>query len=188
MLEAAVGGAAAQEEIVQDAPPARPAQFPLQEVLRTLGAGLEAAKARRAEVVVDPDGVSLFAPGEYGQRRYDWDEIDSQSRAQQALRRPGNRPPPWMDPWALSRWSVLLRVAGLLLDAQGVRACTIEATVAPAESAEESRLTVTAAGREVLDGAALREHVKWLRLRRGTRYVPEPPVVKRPWWAPWRRA
>jgi hypothetical protein len=172
---------------VPAAPTAPVTPLPLQEVLRTLGVGLEASTARRAELIVDAGGIAVFAPGDYGQRRYRWDEIASQSRAQQAQRRPGHRPPPWMDPWALSRWSVFLRVAGLLLDAQGVRACAIEATVAAAGSQDDCRLTVTAGGRGVLDGAALQEHVKWLRLRRGTGYAPAAAPSKRSWWARWRQ-
>ena len=172
---------------MQDAAMVPATQLQLQEVLRTLGLGLEAANVRRVELVIDADGVGLFATGEYGQRRYDWAEIASQSRTQQGQRRPGTRPAPWMDPWALSRWSVLLRVAGLLLDAQGVRACSIQAAVADAESGGECQLTVIAGGREVLDAVAPQEHVKWLRLRRGTSYVPPEPAPKRPWWARWRQ-
>jgi hypothetical protein len=171
---------------MQDAPMVPATQLPLQEVLRTLGLGLEAAKVRRAELVIDADGVSVFGTGDYGQRRYDWAEIASQSRTQQGQRRPGTRPPPWMDPWALSRWSVLLRVTGLLLDAQGVRACSIEAAVAVAETNAACQLVVVAGGREVLDAAALQEHIQWLRLRRGTSYVPAEPPPKRSWWARWR--
>jgi hypothetical protein len=115
---------------MQDAPMVPATQLPLQEVLRTLGLGLEAAGVRSAELVIDADGVGLFATSEYGQRRYDWEEIASESRTHQGRRRPGTLPPAWMDPWALTRWSVLLRVAGLLLDAQ---AC------APARSRRPSR-------------------------------------------------
>jgi hypothetical protein len=172
---------------MQDAPMVLATQLPLQEVLRTLGLGLEAARVRSAELVIDADGVGVFATGEYGQRRYDWEEIASQSRTQQGQRRPRTLPPSCMDPWAPSRWSVLLHVAGLLLDAQGVRACSIQAAIVDADVGGECQLTVIAGGREVFDAAALQKHVKWLRLRRGTSYVPPEPAPMRPWWARWRQ-
>jgi hypothetical protein len=174
-----------------DAVPAVPAEMlTLQEALRTLGNGLEASQVRRARVEVSAAGAFVEASGEYGRRRYSWDDLASQSRAQQAQRRPAQRAAPWMDPWALRRWSVLLRVAGLLLDAQGVRDCCIEATVHLDDPLLDFDLEATADGRPVLDAEAVRNHIQWLRLRRGTNTFPteEPPPTKRPWWAPWRRA
>jgi hypothetical protein len=94
-----------------------------------------------------------------------------------------------MDPAALTRWSVLLRVVGQLLDAQGVSDCEIDAAVASPDSPEGCRVQVTTDGRTVLDSEAVR--LQLLRLR--TRYIeardraPEP-EPSRPWWAFWRKS
>ena len=117
-----------------------------------------------------------------------WHEIEAQSRSQQEHRRNQPRPAPWMDPAALTRWSVLLRVVGQLLDAQGVSDCVIDAAVASEDAPEGCRVQVTADDRVVLDSEAVR--LQLLRLR--TKYIeardcaPEP-APERPWWAFWRR-
>ncbi len=159
----------------------------LQEALRTLGLGLEVAKVRRADIVVTSTGIDVDTPGEYGHRTYDWGDLGSQSRAQQRHRRPTPRAASWMDPAALTRWSVLLRVIGQLLDAQGIRECTMQVSVATPDDPQECRVTVRANGRVMVDN----EQVQLQLLRLRTRYVDaravEPPPARRPWWAIWRR-
>ncbi|HZS02589.1 MAG TPA: hypothetical protein VFE37_27995 [Chloroflexota bacterium] len=160
----------------------------LQEALRTVGLGLDVGKVARVELTIDQAGIHVMTTSAYGVRSYAWEEIKTQSRAQQEHRRAQPRAAPWMDPAALTRWSVLLRVVGQLLDAQGVSNCVIDATVASPDAPESCRVQVTAEGRAVLDGEAVR--LQLLRLR--TRHVeartqaPAAPAA-RPWWAFWRR-
>ena len=82
--------------------------------------------------------------------------------------------------WSLTRWTVLLRVVGQLLAAQGLRDCRIEATVGDASHEAEVRVTVD--GRVVLESLAVQLH--WLRLR--TRFDGRDAVAPgshRPWLA-----
>jgi hypothetical protein len=104
----------------------------LQEALRTVGLGLEVNKVSHVELTITLSGIQLGTTSTYGVRNYTWHEIHSQSRSQQEHRRVQSRPAPWLDPAALTRWSVLLRVVGQLLDAQGVSDCVIDAAVATA--------------------------------------------------------
>ncbi|HEY7064785.1 MAG TPA: hypothetical protein VII06_25150 [Chloroflexota bacterium] len=160
----------------------------LQEALRTVGLGLEVNKVGRLELTISITGMQVATTSAYGIRNYTWQEIEAQSRAQQDHRRAQPRPAPWMDPAALTRWSVLLRVVGQLLDAQGVSDCVIDAAVASSDSPEGCRVQVTSDGRVVLDSEAVR--LQLLRLR--TRYIeardhPAEMPSTRPWWAFWRR-
>jgi hypothetical protein len=167
--------------------PAATGLISLQEALRTLGLGLEVAKVLRAEIVIGNTGIDIDTPSEYGHRAYAWSDLDSQSRAQQRHRRSIPRSAPWMDPAALTRWSVLLRVIGQLLDAQGIRECTMQVSVASPDDPQECRVTVKTNGKVVVDN----EQVQLQLLRLRTRYVDaraaDPPAARRPWWAVWRR-
>ncbi len=167
--------------------PATAGPISLQEALRTLGLGLEVAQVRRADIVIGPAGIDVDTPGEYGHRTYDWSDLESQSRAQQRHRRPTPRPAPWMDPAALTRWSVLLRVIGQLLDAQAIRSCSMQVAIASGDDPQTCRVTVTADGRIVVD----EEQVQLQLLRLRTRYVDARAAgsagPRRPWWAIWRR-
>jgi hypothetical protein len=154
-----------------------------QEALRTLGNGLEAHRSRRAHLVVDADGIEVDAVGEYGHRRYTWDDVATQSRTQQTDRRPRQQPPPWMDPWALTRWSVLLRITGQFLDHQRIEECTIYAVSAPPDQPDACRIGVSVDGALVLDDTAVRGQIATLRMRRGTATK----ASQRPKWAFWRR-
>jgi hypothetical protein len=159
----------------------------MQEALRTLGLSLEVAKVRRAEITIGVEGIEVDASGEYGHRIYAWSDLGSQSRAQQRHRRPQARPAPWMDPAALTRWSVFLRVVGQLLDSQEIRHCVIQAAVAPVDAPQDCRVEVNIGGRTVVD----EEQVQLQLLRLRTRYVDArasgPGSSRRPWWAIWRR-
>ena len=160
----------------------------LKEALRTLGLGLEVNKVSRVELTINLSGIQMAATSAYSVRNYTWHEIQAQSRAQQEHRRAQPRAAPWMDPAALTRWSVLLQVVRHLLDAQGVSECAIDAAVALPDSPEGCRVQATAEGRAVLDSEAVR--LQLFRLR--TKYIevrdraPEL-EASRPWWAFWRR-
>jgi hypothetical protein len=126
----------------------------LQETLRTIGNELETRAATQARLVVDAAGVAVDARGERdGYWRYDWADVRAASAIQVARRQPEQQPPPWMDPWALTRWSVLLRVTGLLLDAQNVRECVIEAAIG--KRPEDVFLRVLVNGQEVFRRSAV---------------------------------
>ncbi len=176
---------------MQSYPPERPrsaAPMPLQEALRTLGLALEVSRVPRVEMVVDAQGVTIETTTAFGVRRYTWQEIEVQSRAQQQHRRATGRPAPWMDPMALTRWSVLLRVVGQMLDAQGVGECVIHAAPAPADAPEACRVQVRVGQRVIVDSEAVRLHLLRLRTRQ-SEAAPQAAVASaRPWWAFWRRS
>ncbi len=133
----------------------------LREALRTIGHGLEARRARRLHLTVDDVGVTVEPPGVDGCRIYAWADLDRLSRAQLHSGRSHAGRPHGLAVWSLTRWSVLLRVAGQLLDSQGIRACRLEAAIGDAPHTCEVRAAVDE--RVVLESLAVRLH--WLRLR-----------------------
>jgi hypothetical protein len=164
------------------------APVPLQDALRTIGVGLEASRVRRARLVLNAAGIVVETTGAYAVRSYTWDDLAVQVRVQRALRQAGG---PAADPWTLTRWSVLLRATGVLLDSQSIRACEIEAKVAPSDAPRDCQLTVRVGERVVFTAAAIHERLSWLRLRHAADRA-EPaaqPVgalhVRRPRWLHW---
>jgi hypothetical protein len=156
------------------------ASLPLQDALRAIGYGLEASRVRRARLQLHAAGIVVETTGAYAVRAYSWDDLAVQVRVQRGLRQPGG---PAADPWKLTRWSVLLRAAGQLLDRQHVTACRIEARVASAS--HESELRAIVDGRVVLETLAVQLH--WLRLRaRFDGREPHGLPSVRPWWRRWR--
>src|SRR4051812_4679760 len=88
--------------------------YPLtyQEVLRSLGALLDAAVAARASLTVDDHGIVVDAPGGFGTQDYTWDHVVALSQARASLRgRVSGSPIP-----RLTSWEALLRLAGRALD------------------------------------------------------------------------
>ncbi len=136
--------------------------LPLEEALRTIGAALDAPRIQQAQVTVGPDGIEVHADWMYGYRRYLWADVAGLSRGHAAQRRARPVPRPWLDSLSLTRWTVLLRVAGRLLDAQGIRACAIDAAVG--RTPETSTLRAWTGGQQVMDQTALSEEI--VRLRR----------------------
>jgi hypothetical protein len=163
------------------------ASIALQEALRTLGLGLELAMVRQAEIIIAADGIEVDVKGEYGRRTYAWEDLESQSHAQRRHRRPQPRPAPWMDPTALTRWSVLLRVIGQLLDAQQIRQAAMRVAVATPEAPDDCRVQVTAGDKVVVDEEQVRLHLLRLRTRRPAARSTDSTARGRPWWAIWRR-
>ena len=162
------------------------APLPRQDALRTIGYGLEASRVRRAWLVLNAAGILVEPTGAYAARSYTWDDLAVQVRVQRGLRQPGG---PAADPWTLTRWSVLLRATGLLLDSHGVRACEIEATVAPSDAPRAPRLTVRASDHVIFTAAAIHERLDWLRQRHAADPAEAPtPVGARHGWPPhWPR-
>jgi hypothetical protein len=151
--------------------------LPLQETLRTVGNELESRGATQVRLVLDASGVTVDTRGERdGYWRYDWADVAAASAIQAARRQPEQQPAPWMDPWALTRWSVLLRVTGLLLDAQNVRECVIEAAIGARP--EDVILRVLVGGQEVFRRSAV--GVELWKLRARSRPVTPPNSPQQP--------
>jgi hypothetical protein len=160
---------------------------PLQDALRTIGYGLEASRVRRARLVLNAAGIVVETTGAYAVRSYTWDDLAVQVRVQRGLRQAGG---PATDPWTLTRWSVLLRATGLLLDSHSVRVGEIEAAVAPSDAPRDCQLTVKVGDHVIFTAAAIHERLNWLRLRHAAdRPDPLTPAASaRPSWLPhWPR-
>jgi hypothetical protein len=141
-----------------------PAPLPLQEALRVVGQTLEVQQVSRIQLTVGAHGVVVGTTTDYTYRQYSWTDLRVHSDTQARFRRPAGRTTFW-DPTDLTRWSVLLRVTGSLLDARGIAECTIRAAVG--ETPAACQLAVHAEGQLVLDRAAIQDFVLWARLRRG---------------------
>jgi len=157
----------------------------LQEALRTVGLSLEAGRVPRATLVLSESGLSVQTQVDYGCRTLAWAEVAGLSRGQRAQRQATGQPPPWLDPLALTRWSVLLRTVGRLLDERQLVLCRVEAAPAPVAAPTACTVTVSVAGEPVFDERAVIECIERLRARRPIR--PAEPQPRGPWWAFWRR-
>jgi hypothetical protein len=161
----------------------------LQDALRIIGLGLEVDHVPHATLRIDPAGILVDARGAYGRRSFCWEDLASQADSLQAGRRPRRLILASMDPWALTRWSVLLRGAGALLDLESHGTCEIHAAVEAAEPLRESQLRVYVDGREMLGVEAVRENLLRLRLRREGGPPAQggaPGHRSRPRWAFWQ--
>ena len=170
-------------EWLPDNPPERPTGLTLQESLRTLALALDGAQVPKATLVVDPRGISVHTASSYGYRNYTWTDLDSLSKAQRAQRRPVQSRVPWLDPLVLTRWSVLLRVIGYLLDLRQITACTVEAAVAPRGTAGTCVVQVVVDDTVVLTEEDVHACVAMLRVDSDL----QAPVRPRRWWKIWRR-
>jgi hypothetical protein len=137
----------------------------LSDALRTVGLWLEVSAAPHARLTLDAEGVYVNPAGGHGDRWYSWADLAGRARALQAGRRPAATAAPWLKPFALSRWSVLLRHVGQLLAAEGVQGCTIEAAVAPADRPLDCRVQARVNGEIILDTEAVRTLVWTLEVR-----------------------
>jgi hypothetical protein len=155
------------------------------EAFRTLGLSLEVGGVRQIQLTVDPVGLVVRAAGAYGRREYRWSELDRQSRAQQAFR--GARPAPEADLATPTRWSVLLRVVGRLLDTRQIRYCVVDATLPESDGLADCQVQVWVADRVVLNADAVRGYLCWLQARRIDVQQAATLPPSRPWWAVWRR-
>src|SRR5947208_1094988 len=110
----------------------------LEEALRTIGLGLEETDVRRALLTVDDMGMVIKAGGAFGTRALSWSELSLEASVHQEQRRRGRRTPGRVDPWALRRWSVLLRATGRLLDSRRLYVCELEAQVTADDPPQEA--------------------------------------------------
>jgi hypothetical protein len=146
----------------------------LQDALRTVGYSLEASATRRARFLVDASGVRIETRGAYGIRGYTWHDLLIQTQAMQNLRRSGGPRDPALDPWTFTRWSVLLRVTGALLDLGNVRDCRIDASVQVAAPPQECRLSVVVGRQIVATTTAIQELLDALREATGSETWSDP--------------
>jgi hypothetical protein len=68
---------------------------------------------------VNAAGMTLQTTPVDGGRLYAWEEIIREAHAQRQARRPATETAIWLDAYAFTRWSVVLRVTGRLLDGGG---------------------------------------------------------------------
>jgi len=155
----------------------------LQETLRIIGLELETRRPLSAQLTVDSAGVAVESGADHAGLRYAWADLAAQAEAERAHRHRGSTGQGQPDAGDLTRWSVLLRVIGQLLDAQGVQDCHIEAAPRLPMSPDPCRVTVTVAGRVVFREAAIEEQAMLLRVRRGVTTS-----RRRDKWKFWRRS
>jgi hypothetical protein len=157
----------------------------LQDALRVIGLGLEASRVPYAVLRLDAAGVVVDARGAYRNQTFRWEDLASQAKSLQARRRARRQTLVSMDPWALTRWSVLLRGAGALLDLEGHGTCEIHAAVESTALERESQLRAYVDGQEMLGVEAVRENLLRLRLRREGAQPPQGNATSRPSWPRW---
>jgi hypothetical protein len=152
----------------------------MQETLRTIGNELEARQAQQVQIVIEAGGVAVASRGEHDAYwHYTWADVAAQLRVQIARRTAQPQPLPWRDPWALTRWSVLLRVTGQLLDTRGIDVCTVEGALGATPEAVVLRVLIR--GEEVFRRTEV--SVQLWRLRSQPRSgVPAAAPPERPWW------
>jgi DNA-binding transcriptional MerR regulator len=134
------------------------APLSLQAALRTVGRGLDTGQAREAQLHVSAAGILVESAQGEAARSYSWSEIAAQTMARQQLRRSGERRLVRSDAWALTHWSVLLRVTGALLDERGIATCAIAAAVHASTPSQDGESRVLVAQQEVIDTDAVRQH------------------------------
>jgi hypothetical protein len=150
-------------------PPEPPPLLPLADALAVPAGWLAAGRVPSAALIVDAQGIAVQTAAVYGPRLYRWADLAAQARAL------ADDPRAWpseraaLDPEAFTRWPVLLRLVGRLLDRQRVRACVIHARVARSYAPLEWSVRVTAGNTVLLDSAAVRRHLRRLRLTAGGR-------------------
>jgi hypothetical protein len=168
-----------------------PCSGPLAEALRTIALRLDVRPTRRAQLIVSAAGVTVDATAPEAHYSYTWQVLVEHSRAQQRLRGTRGGTAPWRDPAALTRWSVLLRLIGSLLDAQGVQACIIAAAVALPAEPNGIEVSVIVDGRLVVSAPDVHLYRLRLLLRQiGPRQASaqQPAARRPPRWQLWHRA
>ena len=164
------------------------AALPLPEALRTLSSDLEARGLAYAQLTIQHDGITLETSNPYTHRAYPWGELMLRSREQQKQRRATATPAPCLDLAALTRWPMLLRLIGMVLEEQRIRYCTVEAEVAPASDPTACQVHVRVGGEmrsfaEEVQQQLLRNRVRYASRHEGGSSGGGP----RRNWLPWRR-
>jgi hypothetical protein len=162
----------------------------LEQALRTLGLQLDRLGVPDACFTIAADGITVETENPAAREYYPWNALGEQAAAQKQRRQDTPTPRPELDREALTRWPVLLRLVGTVLDSERVQ--TGQLGVVPGTAADPTRCRVD----WVADGKtrSLREDVLFVLLRRRAQHrateqvtaAPEPPQPPEPpWW--WRR-
>jgi hypothetical protein len=122
----------------------------LAEALRTVGLSLEAQGVRQASLAVTASGITVSGFGDFGQRVYPWTLIAIRSTSYHENRGEAARDSPWPTLPDLTRWPVLLRTVGQLLDADGPRECGVAAALSDEPGELPWQVDVTMAGETYL--------------------------------------
>ena len=170
---------------------ARSVGLSLAEALRTVGVALDSDGVRRAELLVDADGVTVDSSPDGKRRQYTWADVLAESQRQREQRESHSGAASWIAPLALTRWSALLRIVGQLLDTRRVAACSIQAAVAAPSAPRECEVRVMVGDAMVVDGDDVQMHLTQVRTRQIAVQQPstslEDDEPRRPWWAFWQR-
>jgi hypothetical protein len=152
--------------------------LPLPEALRTIGLSLEPLGVTEAQVAVTPSGITVTGSAAYGRHEYSWNLLAIRSSAQQESR--GERAQAKQDAKlaGLTRWSVLLRLVGQVLEDDGVRECLIDATVADQDATPPWRVLVSVNGQPYLRTEDVQVHL--LRLEQRSATQPPAPASDAP--------
>jgi hypothetical protein len=155
----------------------------LGEALRTVGPALDAEQVRTVHIDVNVAGLAVRPEGTAKPHWYDWDAVAALTAEQQAQRQTASAldSAEREEAFELTRWSVLLRCIGELLDAQGRRVCSIEAAVAPADDPSACRVRVTANEELIVGEEQIALQFLRIRLRLREAAAPTSPTPQ-PWW------
>jgi DNA-binding transcriptional MerR regulator len=164
---------------VEPAPP-----LSLEEALRTLGVSLDRYEVvRRAQFTINTRGILVDTTTPHIHMLHTWNALLVESASQRQARQAAPQPAPDADLLALSRWSVLLRLVGVLLDADRVRQCTLQIQLARPETPTTYEVQLQT-GEQVRE---LNEDIQQLLLRRRAQYARRSRADERGVSAPRRR-
>jgi hypothetical protein len=163
------------------------AALPLPEALRTLSPDLDARGLSYAQFTIQHGGITLETSNPYTYRTYPWGELMLRSREQQKQRRATSAPAPCLDLGALTRWTPLLRLIGMVLEEQRIRYCTIEAEIAPASDPTACRVQVRVGGQMRSFAEEVQQQLLRNRARYASRHEGGSSGGPRRGWLPWRR-
>jgi hypothetical protein len=124
------------------------APFPvtIQEALRCLGLLLDESHATWVWLTVEPAGIRLVEEDRSGPELFSWDNLVAQQQIWR-WRRGRVRA---ADPTDLTRWEVLLRVIGRLLDELDVTHCDIHAVTASVDPPRSCHAEASSGGRRLV--------------------------------------
>jgi hypothetical protein len=159
----------------------------LEQALRTLGVQLDGLDVPDACFTIAPDGITVETENPDARQHYPWVALGEQAAALKQQRQDAPVPRPELDRGALTRWSILLRLVGTVLDSERVQTGQLGVVVGTEEDPTRCRVDWVADGKT----RSLREDVMFVLLRRRAQHrsseivaaEAEPPEP--PWW--WRR-
>jgi hypothetical protein len=158
----------------------------LEEAFRTLGHQLDSQGASRVEFSVDATGVTLSTTPANEGRHYLWSEIVRQARVQRQARRGTTETATWLDGHAFTRWALVLRVTGRLLDASTVAQCRATLTIGATAPPRACEIQVCSDSGPLFGIDEVRGELLAIRARQGEAQQ-RALTAPRPWWAAWRR-